>query len=131
MAAVLGVVPVTPIVSDLQYEGSTQYPIIYDDDVVAQTLDLLFGVTPGERFLLEGYGIDLEKYVFEYNDDTLEHVIISEVVSQLQMFAPFIEIVWPASKVEQKDNYIDIRITFKLSGSNDLKSYNRFFQSVG
>lgn len=130
MAQVLGVVPVTPIVSDLQYEGSTQYPIIYDDDVVAQTLDLLFGVTPGERFLLEGYGIDLEKYVFEYNDDTLEHVIISEVVSQLQMYAPFIEIVWPASKVEQKDNYIDIRITFKLSGSSDLKSYNRFFQSV-
>lgn len=127
---VLGVVPVTPIVSDLNYEGSTQYPIIYDDDVVAQTLDLLFGVTPGERFLLEGYGIDLEKYVFEYNDDTLEHVIISEVVSQLQMYAPFIEIVWPASKVEQKDNYIDIRITFRLSGSTDLKSYNRFFQSV-
>lgn len=128
--AVLGVVPVTPIVSDLNYDGSTQYPIIYDDDVVTQTLDLLFGVTPGERFLLEGYGIDLEKYVFEYNDDTLEHVIISEVVSQLQMYAPFIEIVWPASKVEQKDNYIDIRITFRLSGSTDLKSYNRFFQSV-
>lgn len=72
----------------------------------------------------------MEKYVFEYNDDTLEHVIISEVVSQLQMYAPFIEIVWPASKVEQKDNYIDIRITFRLSGSTDLKSYNRFFQSV-
>lgn len=127
--AVLGVVPLTPIVSDWNVEATSKNSVIYDDDVVSQTLDLLFGVVPGERFLLEGYGIDLEKYVFQYEIDTLEHVIISEVVSQLKNYAPYIEIIWPASKVTLEDSYINIRLTFKLSGSDLTQTYSRFFRS--
>lgn len=127
---IIGVLPLAPVVSDLSISGSSQYPVVYDDDVVTQVLDMIFGVTPGERFLIPDYGIDLEKYIFNYDSDTLQHIIISEVTRQLQKFAPFIAIEWTSSKVEQRDGIIDIRLTFKLAGSDDSKSYNRLFQSV-
>lgn len=126
---IIGVIPLAPVVSDLSITGSSQYPVIYDDDVVVQVLDMLFGVTPGERFLIEDYGIDLERYIFNYDSDTLQHLIISEVTRQLQKFAPFI-IEWTSSKIEQRDGLIDVRLVFKLAGSDAAKSYNRFFQSV-
>lgn len=122
--------PSSPVVADLEYNCSHKSPIIYDEDVISQALDLLFAVTPGTRFLMEGYGIDLESYVFRYDAEMLQHVIISEVVSQLKMYLPFVEIVWPASKVTQVNEYIEISITYKLASSTDLKTYSRFFQGA-
>lgn len=61
-------------------------------DVVKQNFKMLLLTNPGERMMDPDFGIGLETFLFEPNEESVQMQISARIEEQVQKYMPFIEV---------------------------------------
>lgn len=64
-----------------------------DDDDIQASLRILFGTTPGERFLQPKYGLDMHELMFEPVSTTLRTVLKDRILTTVLVHEPRIRLL--------------------------------------
>ena len=96
--------------------GTTSAPPIKEDEaLIADSIKQIVLTAKGERVMLRDFGSDWRKVIFEPNDDTLEElmkVVVEEAIGKWEKRVVFKDL----KLIERKDNYVKLRIFYKIVG---------------
>jgi hypothetical protein len=91
-----------------------------DEEDIHKSLEILLSTTIGERFLQPGYGCNLENYVFEPMNATIQTSIKITVKNAIQLFEPRIKLL--SIKLDAtffiNEGRADIHIEYEIAGTN-------------
>ena len=85
-----GLSPKLPLTRD--YEDGYSMNKTYKD-MIKQNVKMLLLTAPGERIMEPNFGIGVRNFLFENNTKSLQGEIESEIMRQLQLYMPFVEVV--------------------------------------
>ena len=60
--------------------------------LATQNLKMLVLTAPGERIMDPSFGVGLRNYLFEFNEATTYSAISSRILSQVQIYLPYLKI---------------------------------------
>jgi phage baseplate assembly protein W len=83
-------------------------------DSVKQNFKMLLLTNPGERMMDPEFGIGLETFLFEPNDDSVQLEISSRIEEQVQRYMPFIEVVDTYIVPDGSPNSLHITISYDV-----------------
>lgn len=96
--------------------GTTSAPPIKEDEaLIADSIKQIVLTAKGERVMLRDFGSDWRKVIFEPNDDVLEElmkVVVEEAIGKWEKRVVFKDL----KLIERKDNYVKLRIFYKIVG---------------
>jgi hypothetical protein len=92
-------------------------------DVVRQNFIMLLLTNPGERVMIPEYGIGLETFLFENDNDLTRQSIEARIRAQANRFLDYITIrdvrFITSNEVENLDrNFMNIKITYQINPLN-------------
>src|SRR5690606_17342241 len=91
-----------------------------DEDDIQKSLEILLSTTIGERFLQPNYGCNLENFVFEPMNATIQTLIKLTVKDAIQLLEPRIRLL----SVELdtffyvEEGRVDIHVNYEIKGTN-------------
>lgn len=115
-------------------------PLIYDKsdgpykttktmgDAIRQNLKVLFMTSPGERIMIQDFGIGIRRYLFENISTSLVSNIKERIATQISRFMPYIKInKLQVDFGQDSRNTLSISLGFSVSG---VINYSVFELSV-
>lgn len=85
---------------------------VADKKLVLDDLTALLLTSPGERINNPDFGVGLERYLFEPNDDVLVDIIRKAIVSQVNKYLPIVNII--SIGFTQNDNILRCKLVFTI-----------------
>jgi len=61
-------------------------------EVARQNLKMIVLTAPGERVMIPGFGVGIQKYLFEMSDNSVYAEIDSNIRQQVSIYFPFVKI---------------------------------------
>ena len=91
-----------------------------DEDDIQKSIEILLSTTIGERFLQPDYGCNLENYVFEPMNATVQTLIRVTVRNAIITFETRINLLSVSldSTTYINDGRIDIHVDYEVAGTN-------------
>ena len=101
-------------------KSSNEVLMTSDEEDIRRSIEILLSTTIGERFLQPEYGCNLEKYVFEPMNATIQTLIKLTVKNALIIFEPRIKLlsVKMDSTTFINEGRADINIDYEIVGTN-------------
>jgi phage baseplate assembly protein W len=101
-------------------KSSNEVLMTSDEEDIQRSIEILLSTTIGERFLQPEYGCNLEKYVFEPMNATIQTLIKLTVKNALMIFEPRIKLlsVKMDSTTFINEGRADINIDYEIAGTN-------------
>ena len=99
--------------------GLKQVEMAEDEQDIRESLQILLSTTIGERFLQPEYGCNLEHYVFEPMNATMETTLKLTVTNALRMYEPRIKL--ESVKLDSSlvvEGRLDIAVTYTIISTN-------------
>lgn len=91
---------------------------IYDVEAIKNSIRTCFLTSPGQRILNPRYGIDLRRYLFEGINNDTSFFMRQDIIANLPIFEPRIEVVDVDVIANQDDNQYDINLTINIPASD-------------
>jgi phage baseplate assembly protein W len=88
------------------------FSVSSDKKLIKESLTSILLTKPGERLHLPDYGVGLELYVFEQNDEVLEDILRTKIIDQVTKWEPGVDIV--DISFRRDDNNLIIRLTVQM-----------------
>jgi len=85
---------------------------VADKKLIRDSIYAILMTQPGERVNLPNFGVGLELYVFEPNDEVLEQILRSKIIEQINLWEPGVDVVDILFKTE--DERLDIQLVVRL-----------------
>ena len=102
-------------------ERDGAYELISDyTKLISQNLRTLILTNPGEKTMDPSFGVGIKMFLFE-NSIGLENKISARINNQVSIYMPFIEIEDIIPELISNENYLKLRIKFKII---PLESYS-------
>ncbi|MEX2593624.1 MAG: GPW/gp25 family protein [Anditalea sp.] len=103
------------------FSKSTHEVLLTSDEVdIQKSLEILLSTTIGERFLQPSYGCNLETYVFEPMNATIQTLIKITVKNSILLFEPRIKLL--SVKLDAtfliNEGRTDIQVDYEIRGTN-------------
>ena len=95
--------------------GNTQrgfFSTFADKKLVYDNLKQILLTNPGERVHLPDFGVGLDRYLFEPNDQVLADTLRDKITSQIKKYLPIVDVM--SVNFNQKDNTMQIRIFYNI-----------------
>jgi len=89
--------------------------------VAKQNFKMLLLTTPGERVWDADYGVGLRRYLFE-NSQAVTQKLNNRITNQVKKYLPYIIINEFSFNIDEQQNFVGVKITFFISGYNELNS---------
>jgi len=96
-------------------------------ELIVGMLRQLFLTKKGERIMNPAFGLDLKDYIFSPLDITTFEIMRGEILSQIRMFAPFLEVIrlnifeaWPSVA----DHGLVVKLTCKIRDVNSIPAFS-------
>jgi phage baseplate assembly protein W len=91
-----------------------------DEEDIQKSIEILLSTTIGERFLQPDYGCNLENYVFEPMNATVQTQIRVTVRNAIITFEPRIKLLSVSLDATTyiNDGRIDIQVDYEVAGTN-------------
>ena len=91
-----------------------------DEEDIQKSLEILLSTTIGERFLQPKYGCNLEHFVFEPMNATIQTLIKLTVKDAIQLFEPRIKLlsVELDTLFHIEEGRVDIHVNYEVRGTN-------------
>lgn len=101
-------------------KNSNQVELTSDEVDIHKSLQILLSTTIGERFLQPGYGCNLDSFVFEPMNATIQTSIKITVKNAIQLFEPRIKLlsIDLDATFFINDGRVDINIDYEIAGTN-------------
>ena len=93
------------------------------EDRINQSIYYILSTRKGERFFLPKFGSNLDKCLFEQNDQILSTKIQLAVRDALTEWEPRISLISVSPQIGTYDNEVPIIITYKIKGTNMTGNY--------
>lgn len=90
---------------------------------INQSIWMILSTVKGERFFLPEFGSELDKCLFEQNDEILRTRIILEVNRALGRWEPRIDVTSVNPLIDSSSNELPISIDYKIRGTNMTGNY--------
>ena len=91
-----------------------------DEEDIQKSIEILLSTTIGERFLQPGYGCNLEHYVFEPMNATIQTLIKVTVKNAILLYEPRINLL--SIKLDTtffiNEGRADINVEYEVIGTN-------------
>ena len=101
-------------------KSNNEVLIISDEEDIQKSIETLLSTTIGERFLQPAYGCNLDNYVFEPINATIETLIKITVRNAILIFEPRIKLL--SVKLDTttfiNEGRADINIEYEIIGTN-------------
>jgi len=98
--------------------------VSYDIDAITNSLVNIFKTSPGERFLIPTFGINLRRYLFSSVSELIARQIGNDIVRGIERWEPRVT-VDNVTVVGDVDNHqYDVTITLTVIALNDAISIN-------
>jgi len=85
---------------------------VMDKRIVLDDLTALILTNPGERINNPDFGVGLEQFLFEPNDDILSDVIKKTIITQVNLYLPIVNII--TITFTQIENIVKIKLLFTI-----------------
>lgn len=76
-----------------QFDAGRGVIMTADEDDIQASLKILFGTTPGERFLVPKYGLDMHELMFEPMSTTMRTLLTDRVRTAILIYEPRIKLL--------------------------------------
>lgn len=97
----------------------------YEDDI-AEAIKIIIWTAKGERIMRPDYGCDLERYLFESNDDATLRLIESEILESIMMWEPRVhQVEVNVERDKSYDQRLLIHVQYEVRTTNNL--YNQVY----
>lgn len=106
------------------HHAQQQVLMVSAEEDIRQSLEILLGTQLGERFLQPGFGCNLEGYLFESLNATVETSIRITVMQALRMYEPRITV--EAVQLDTAlltEGRLDIVVTYTIISTNTRHNY--------
>ena len=90
---------------------------------IEQSIWMILSTIKGERFFLPEFGSDLDKCLFEQNDEILKTRVRLEVNTALAKWEPRISVLSVEPITQENSNELPIVISYKVKGTNMVGNY--------
>jgi phage baseplate assembly protein W len=88
------------------------FSISADKRLVKENIKQILLTNPGERIHLPDFGVGLNRYLFEMNDEQLSSVIRQKIIEQVSRYEPLAEIM--DIQFKRQDNLMQIRLIYRM-----------------
>jgi phage baseplate assembly protein W len=93
------------------------------DDVVAESIRLILGTSPGERPMRPEFGCAIHDHVFEPADSRTEGVLAFEVANALRRWEPRIDVhAVDVAAAPDNASLLYIEISYSMRDTNDRRN---------
>jgi phage baseplate assembly protein W len=91
---------------------------LYDVEAVKNSIKTLFLTAPGDKLLSPEYGMDLRRYLFEPIDEYILDVIKDDIVTQMPIMEPRVEVTGVEVTGDVEDHTINITLQINIPSLN-------------
>jgi phage baseplate assembly protein W len=112
-------------VSDIQQPGAVFPSSSSYKAALLSDLQMLLSTRPGERIFLPRYGLNLEAYIFEMQDESLQSQIQGQLKTQIESFLP-VTVTNIDITTDPTGNQVNFSVVMQIRGStpNDVLTYS-------
>lgn len=85
-------------------------------EMIRAQVTQILKTAPGERVMLPGFGVDIDRYLFEQITPDLLQALRKEILKQIKDYAPNVEVVSYKTRVSEANNgsnQINIRLVVR------------------
>jgi len=105
---------------------------VADEEDIQQSLAILLATAQGERVMLEDFGCDLNRFVFEEMDRSLGNDVARAVKDALLRFEPRIEVEKVESEAGEVEGQLLIHVIYRVLTTNSRFNWVfPFYQKEG
>ena len=96
---------------------------VADKKLIRDSIYAILMTKPGERVHLPDFGVGLELYVFEPNDDILEEILRSKIIEQISRWEPGVDV--EDILFDKDESTLNIQIVVRLRDfGGDIEKLN-------
>lgn len=92
------------------------------DDVIAESIRLILGTSPGERPMRPDFGCPIHERLFDPADQTTEGLVAFEVENSLRRWEPRIDVWGVDVTVADDPTLLYIEVAYALRDTNDRRN---------
>jgi phage baseplate assembly protein W len=104
-------------------KGEQAFPTpVTDDLLVRQSIEQILMTTPTERVMRPAFGCNLQKFVFDNNDDLLPQLLRMEIVGAIGKWEPRAAI--QDVEFQRKDSELIVTVSYVVTATGTLNTVN-------
>ncbi|GAA5167664.1 GPW/gp25 family protein [Viridibacterium curvum] len=91
----------------------------HDEQDIQESLKILFGTVPGERFLEPKFGLDMQALMFEPMNMTLRSIVLDRVRTAILIYEPRIKLInLQIDNPDPNDGALRILLEYEVRATN-------------
>lgn len=92
---------------------------VAEEEDIQQSLQILLSTVPGERVMLEDFGCDLDRFMFEEMDRSLTNSLSGLIKDALLQYEPRITVEQVDAEPDHEvDGLLQIHVTYRVMATN-------------
>lgn len=114
---------------DLKIDDNGNVTVLYDEDVIVQSIKSLMATVTGER-VRSNIGGSLIRLLFEPIDEYIEDEIQSALTEIIERYEPRVDIVRIIANADPDANTIDVQVNLRLKKTRRPVTFNTRLRSL-